>query len=335
VPRAGQDDLRLRVRVLRGGLVESVHEVDVCATGPGGEVLSTFDGRSADRPVFLRSAAKPFQALPAVAAGVLERLGLDASHLAVACASHGGTDEHVALVRAVLDRAGLPEAALDCGVTPPLGRPGGAPHGVTRGGARAGPPQLLRQPRPRACPVRGRGLARDGGTSTRGIRSNRPCAPPSTPRSRGPVGRSTRASTAAGWRAYRVELRRLARAYGRLAAGDLGEPGRRTADAMRAHPDLVHGRSGVDSALMAAEEGLWRRSGPRASSPWDWRRTRARAQGPRRRRPGARSRGRGGGAHGTGAGRGERSARGARGGAARQRSRAGRGPSRGRRRHGR
>jgi L-asparaginase II len=25
---------------------------------------------------------------------------------------------------------------------------------------------------------------------------------------------------------------------------------------MRAHPDLVHGRSGVDSALMAAEEGL-------------------------------------------------------------------------------
>ena len=77
------------VSVVRGGLVESVHEVAVVAVAAGGAVVAETPGAAA-LPVFLRSAAKPFQAEPAVRAGVLERLGLDDRHLALACASHLG-----------------------------------------------------------------------------------------------------------------------------------------------------------------------------------------------------------------------------------------------------
>ena len=43
---------------------------------------------------YMRSAAKPFQALPLVLAGGIERFSLTAADLALICASHGGTPEH-------------------------------------------------------------------------------------------------------------------------------------------------------------------------------------------------------------------------------------------------
>ena len=252
---AGEDDLRLRVRALRGGLEESVHEVDVCVTGPDGDVLASSDDAAATRRVFLRSTAKPLQALPAVAAGVLERLGLDDRHLAVACASHAGTDEHVALVRAILDRAGLAEGALACGVGAPLDArvaqrlqdrgeaPGPARHNCSGNHALA----LA------LCVVEGRpvdGYLEAGHPVQVAMRDavREAAGRPEQPGEEGVDG--------CGMRAYRLELRRLAHAFGRLAAGALGEPGNRVASAMRSHPELVHGRSGVDSALMAAEPGL-------------------------------------------------------------------------------
>ena len=105
---------RARCRVRRGDLVESVHDVAVVAVAAGGGVTAATDG-AAELSVFLRSAAKPFQAAPAVAAGVLERFGLDDRHLALACASHVATPEHVALAAELLAAAGLDESALRCG----------------------------------------------------------------------------------------------------------------------------------------------------------------------------------------------------------------------------
>src|SRR6476619_968228 len=102
------------VLVLRGRLVESAHDVAVVGVAAGGAVAFATDG-AAELPVFLRSAAKPFQAAPAVAAGVLERFGLDDRHLALACASHLATPEHVARAEEILAAAGLSEADLRCG----------------------------------------------------------------------------------------------------------------------------------------------------------------------------------------------------------------------------
>jgi len=96
--------------------VESEHRVAWCVTRPDGSV----GGPDPELPVFARSAVKPLQALGSVRAGVLERFGLGERHLALACASHGGSAAHVRVVAEVLEACGLVEGALGCGPELPL-----------------------------------------------------------------------------------------------------------------------------------------------------------------------------------------------------------------------
>ena len=60
--------------------------------------------------VLPRSSLKPLQAIACVTAGA----ALEGERLALATASHSGTDRHVAVVRDILDQAGLGEDALGC-----------------------------------------------------------------------------------------------------------------------------------------------------------------------------------------------------------------------------
>ena len=64
---------------------------------------------------FLRSSAKPFQVLPFIERGGVEHFGLTGMELALACASHEGTDEHVRVAESILAKAGLDESYLQCG----------------------------------------------------------------------------------------------------------------------------------------------------------------------------------------------------------------------------
>ncbi len=110
------------VRVRRGAGVESEHRVAWATTDPGGGRARGAGSPSAPYPgpvIFARSAAKPFQALAGVRAGVPERFGLETEHLALACASHGGWDLHVGRVREILTAAGRSEADLACGAAEP------------------------------------------------------------------------------------------------------------------------------------------------------------------------------------------------------------------------
>ncbi|HWH08242.1 MAG TPA: asparaginase, partial [Candidatus Thermoplasmatota archaeon] len=75
-----------------------------------------------DLATFLRSSAKPFQALPLVTTGAADRFGLTEAELALACASHMGERAHVRTAAAMLAKAGLDEAALGCGAHPPRSR---------------------------------------------------------------------------------------------------------------------------------------------------------------------------------------------------------------------
>lgn len=92
----------------RSGLIEQFHTGAVAVVDPAGNVAASFG--DIDRPFFVRSAAKPFQAHVALGTG----LDLPATHLAVACASHSGDPIHVAIVREVLERHGLDESDLRC-----------------------------------------------------------------------------------------------------------------------------------------------------------------------------------------------------------------------------
>lgn len=68
---------------------------------------------------FMRSSAKPFQALPFVERGGVEHFGLSEKELALACASHEGSDEHVRVAESILSRAGLDANHLQCGAHMP------------------------------------------------------------------------------------------------------------------------------------------------------------------------------------------------------------------------
>jgi L-asparaginase II len=123
------------VEVLRGGFVESLHRGALAVVDADGALrLSVGD---TDRPVFPRSACKGLQALPLVASGAADALGLDDAELALACASHGGEARHVATAAAMLAKAGLDASALECGTHWPREEP--VLRALVQSGGQAGP----------------------------------------------------------------------------------------------------------------------------------------------------------------------------------------------------
>ena len=102
----------------RAGHVENIHRGDVAAVNCAGDVVSAVG--NAHLPMFWRSAAKPFQALPFVKNGGIEKYNITEEELAVLVSSHSGEENHVALVRGILAKLGLDESVLDCGILRPL-----------------------------------------------------------------------------------------------------------------------------------------------------------------------------------------------------------------------
>ncbi|HYX81920.1 MAG TPA: asparaginase [Gemmatimonadales bacterium] len=102
----------------RGSYQESRHTVHVAVVDSAGRLLAS--AGNPDLVTFWRSAAKPFQAMPLVQDGVVERVGLTARDLALACASHSSEPAQVALVREFLQRIGCSERDLMCGPHRPL-----------------------------------------------------------------------------------------------------------------------------------------------------------------------------------------------------------------------
>lgn len=101
------------VEILRGETVESVHRVHLVVVDGSGNVVKELG--DASTVVYLRSAAKPFQALPLVTSGAADVFGLDEEELALCCGSHAGEPRHVAVVQRILDKGGLAASLLQCG----------------------------------------------------------------------------------------------------------------------------------------------------------------------------------------------------------------------------
>lgn len=94
--------------VERDGFVESRHAGSAVMLAPDATTLGRWG--DPDAPVLPRSTLKPLQALACVTAGA----PLDGEALAVAMASHAGTERHVAVVRRILELGGFGEDALRC-----------------------------------------------------------------------------------------------------------------------------------------------------------------------------------------------------------------------------
>lgn len=105
------------VEVHRGGTVESAHHVHLAVCDGSGNLVKSFG--NPEFVTFLRSSAKPFQAIPLVASGAADAFGLTPQELALACGSHLGEDMHTRAALAMLARVGLDENALRCGTHAP------------------------------------------------------------------------------------------------------------------------------------------------------------------------------------------------------------------------
>ena len=220
----------LVVEVLRGGVVESRHRVHAVAVREGEVLASTGDRHLV---TFMRSSAKPLQALP------LARTGGDvpADELAIACASHLARPEQVAAVKRLLDRAGATEQDLECG---PVGDP---PSRLNHNcsGKHAG---MLAVCRARGWPSRGYRLPQHElqHLLLAELAAVTEVSPP----------RIATATDGCGVVTIALPLARMARAFAHIQLLDGGAAVTR---AMRAHPELIRGPGAPDTVLMQTLDG--------------------------------------------------------------------------------
>jgi L-asparaginase II len=100
----------------RGEFVESIHYGSITVSNIHGHLVAWYG--NPDSATYLRSSAKPFQAIPFVEENGHSRFGLSLHEIAIICASHAGTDDHVTTIRAIQDKTGVKESDLLCGVHP-------------------------------------------------------------------------------------------------------------------------------------------------------------------------------------------------------------------------
>ena len=230
------------VRVVRSGLVESIHLGHVAVCDVDGRLIAS--AGDPNRVVFARSCMKPLQAavsLKAIAEPIPDR------EVAVMCASHNGEPVHVGAVQAVLMRAGLGADALRNPVGWPLDPEAMAashhPHrllhncsgkhaGMLLACVRAGwdPATYLQPGHPLQRRVRRAVLAATGRDDV--VLGIDGCGVP----------------------VHGMPLRSMATLFARLSAperlGELGSSASRAVEAMMAEPYLVGGRHSHDTEVM-------------------------------------------------------------------------------------
>lgn len=241
-------------RLVRNGVVESVHTGHVVVADADGTVLAALG--SPQRLTYVRSAVKPFQSVAVLE--VLDAAGitLDTNGLAITCASHDGSDEQQIQAARLLAEAELDESALQCPAALPrdpetawaqrwpypLAHNCSGKHaGFLLATVAAGddPSAYLSLSTPLQQRIRDR-LAEISG------------APPQGPGTDG-----------CGAPAWLLPLQSLATGFARLAAG--AEPHLwRVRSAMTLRPLLIGGRSAYDTQLMRGDARVVAKRGAEA-----------------------------------------------------------------------
>lgn len=104
------------LELTRGGIVESIHQGAIAVADAQGRLLASYG--DPNRVVYLRSSAKPFQALPFVEAGGPEHFNFSPREVALMCASHLGLDMHVETLVGMQAKIPATENDLLCGTHP-------------------------------------------------------------------------------------------------------------------------------------------------------------------------------------------------------------------------
>ena len=107
------------VEVKRASITESRHRGHIVAVEPDGKIVASLG--SPQNVTFLRSSAKPLQAMPLLVTGAADRFGFTDREVALACGSHNGEPIHTELAASMLRKIGLGPEALKCGAHEPYG----------------------------------------------------------------------------------------------------------------------------------------------------------------------------------------------------------------------
>ncbi len=106
------------VEITRGRMVESRHYGSAVIVDVFNKTIGAFG--DPNLVCFLRSSAKPFQALAFLERGGADYYKLSLQEIAILCSSHSGTDEHVHTLQQLQQKIGMDERDLQCGVHPPF-----------------------------------------------------------------------------------------------------------------------------------------------------------------------------------------------------------------------
>src|SRR4030066_1397919 len=101
-------------QLTRGDIVESLHFGAIAVMESTGRIAAWYGDPGL--VTYTRSSAKPLQALPFLENDGNSYYGLTLQEVALLCASHSGTDEHVAVVKSIQAKTGVSESDLMCGV---------------------------------------------------------------------------------------------------------------------------------------------------------------------------------------------------------------------------
>jgi L-asparaginase II len=101
------------LELTRGNLVESRHYGALAVADAEGRLLASVGDPTT--VAFLRSSAKPFQAISLLESGAADAYGFTPREISVACASHVGAAIHLEAVRGMQAKVGLTENNLGCG----------------------------------------------------------------------------------------------------------------------------------------------------------------------------------------------------------------------------
>jgi L-asparaginase II len=225
----------ITVAVERGGVVESRHRVH--AVRVEGDKVREFWG-DPQLVTFMRSAAKPLQALPLVRAYET----LSDEEVAIACASHGAAPEQLDAVKLLLARSWSSEDDLECGPVE------GSRLRHNCSGKHAG---MLAVCAARDWPREGYRL--DEHPLQREIAT---CVAEAT----GAKKTLATAIDGCGVVTFALALGQMASAFARLAASGLDGSGR-IVRAMTAHPQLVEGPGRTATEVMEALPGVIAKGG--------------------------------------------------------------------------
>lgn len=109
------------IEASRGSLCESRHRGAIAVARPNGDVVLALG--DIHRPIYPRSAIKALQAIPLIETGAADAFGFGPTEIALACASHSGSERHAEVAASMLARAGLGGDDLECGPQVPIGEP--------------------------------------------------------------------------------------------------------------------------------------------------------------------------------------------------------------------